>query len=259
MLSYQTPRVPNHSQLLRHNTTLSAYDTQGRCQIYPNSLNSNGPIDLRYVSNKLTARLHQRNKTVFIAQPCAIDIRPQTESFLSYSPQIASINSTLDMHHFQFNPMGSGTTQTGEYFSESNTPNIVMYPNRKQTSGYSSTSYSNARLINEPQYAAQSHCLSTCQPAQPWANRLSRYPIEGSADTTINLDNLITSEDLCSEEHFDDPSHEINLPRKVHVPFVEETPPNFGPITTSTTTTTTTTLFPHLSLNTRKLQECQVI
>ncbi|CAH8529291.1 unnamed protein product [Schistosoma haematobium] len=241
VLSYQTPRVPNHSQLLRHNTTLSAYDTQ----------------DLRYVSNKLTARLHQRNKTVVIAQPCAIDIRPQTESFLSYSPQIASINSTLDMHHFQFNPMGSGTTQTGEYFSESNTPNIVMYPNRKQTSGYSSTSYSNARLINEPPYAAQSHCLSTCQPAQPWANRLSRYPIEGSADTTINLDNLITSEDLCSEEHFDDLSHEINLPRKVHVPFVEETPPNFGPITTSTTTTTTTTLFPHLSLNTRKLQESQ--
>ncbi|CAH8527647.1 unnamed protein product [Schistosoma rodhaini] len=256
VLTYQTPRVPNHSQLLRHNTTFSAHDTQVRCPIYPNALNSNGPIDLRYVSNKLTARLHQRNKTVVIAQPCAIDIRPQTESFLSYSPQTASINSNLDMHHFQFNPMGSGTTQMGECFSESNTPNILMYPNRKQTTGYSSTSYSNTRLINEPQYVAQSHCLSNCQPAQPWANRLSCYPIEGSADTTINLDNLITNEDLCSEEHYNDSSHDINLLRKVNVPFVDETT-NFGSIATSTTTTTATTLYPHLSLNTRKLQESQ--
>ncbi|CAH8482000.1 unnamed protein product [Schistosoma turkestanicum] len=249
IINYQAPRVPDHSQLLRHNTTFSAYDTQGRCSIYPNTLNSNVPVDMRYVSNKLTARLHQRNKSVVIAQPCAIDIKPQAESFLSYSPQVSSINSNLDINHFRFNPVGSDTIQTGEYLSESNSSSVLMYPSRKQTPTYSSTSYSNTRLINEPQYVAQRHCLSSCQPTQSWGNRLSRYSVDGSVNATVSLDNLINSEDLCSEDHFNDSSHETNLPRKVHVPIVNETPPStFG---------STTTLFPHLPLNSRRFQESQ--
>ncbi|TNN16102.1 hypothetical protein EWB00_000750, partial [Schistosoma japonicum] len=244
VLNYQAPRVSDHLQVLRHNTPFSAYDTQGRCSVYSNAVNSNGFIDMRYVSNKLTARLHQRNKSVIIAQPCTIDVRPQTESVLSCSSQVPSVNSNLDIHHF--NPVGPETVQPGEYFNESNTPNVLMYPNRKQTSVYSSASYSNARLINEPQYLAQRHCLSSCQPAQPWSSRMSRYPVEGSTDATVSLDSLINNDELSSEERFDNPFCEINLPRKVHIPIVDETPSStFG----------STTLFPHLSLNSRKLQE----
>ncbi|CAH8498593.1 unnamed protein product [Heterobilharzia americana] len=225
-----------------------SHDIRSHCSVFHNTVNTNGPADMRFISNKFNARLHQRNKPVVIAQPCAVDFKPQTDVFLSScSAQASPTISTFDVNHFPFNPVGSESVLTSEYFTESSTSNMPLYMNNKQISG-NSTSYPNARLTNEPQYSSQRICLSSSQPAQIWASRLTRHPVEGSAATTINLDNLISSEDLSSEEAFAEPSFEINLPRKLHVPIAEQLPPS---------TVVPTTLFPQLSFSSRKFQESQ--